>query len=142
MPSETIAVLGTLSGVLIGGFINYLASRSVKNHEWKLALAKEQSAIRHKLYAEFLVETQRLVVQAREEKISSLADLNMLNGKFAEVSLIAPGIVVEAAKKLADYVITSHSAQPAKEVADFFKLKEAFIAVARQDIAEVLSGGA
>lgn len=142
MPSETIAVLGTLSGVLIGGFINYLASRSVKNHEWKLALAKEQSAIRHKLYAEFLVETQRLVVQAREEKISSLADLNMLNGKFAEVSLVAPGMVVEAAKKLADYVITSHSAQPAKEVADFFKLKEAFIAVARQDIAEVLSGGA
>ncbi len=142
MPSETIAVLGTLSGVLIGGFINYLASRSVKNHEWKLALAKEQSAIRHKLYAEFLVETQRLVVQAREEKISSLADLNMLNGKFAEVSLVASGMVVEAAKKLADYVITSHSAQPAKEVADFFKLKEAFIAVARQDIAEVLSGGA
>ncbi|BBN89765.1 MULTISPECIES: hypothetical protein [Azospira] len=142
MPSETIAVLGTLSGVLIGGFINYLASRSVKNHEWKLALAKEQSTIRHKLYAEFLVETQRLVVQAREEKISSLADLNMLNGKFAEVSLVASGMVVEAAKKLADYVITSHSAQPAKEVADFFKLKEAFIAVARQDIAEVLSGGA
>ena len=142
MPSETIAVLCTLSGVLIGGFINYLASRSVKNHEWKLALAKEQSTIRHKLYAEFLVETQRLVVQAREEKISSLADLNMLNGKFAEVSLVASGMVVEAAKKLADYVITSHSAQPAKEVADFFKLKEAFIAVARQDIAEVLSGGA
>ncbi len=142
MPSETIAVLGTLSGVLIGGFINYLASRSVKNHEWKLALAKEQSTIRHKLYAEFLVETQRLVVQAREEKISSLADLNMLYGKFAEVSLVASGMVVEAAKKLADYVITSHSAQPAKEVADFFKLKEAFIAVARQDIAEVLSGGA
>ena len=142
MPSETIAVLGTLSGVLIGGFINYLASRSVKNHEWKLALAKEQSTIRHKLYAEFLVETQRLVVQAREEKISSLADLNMLNGKFAEVSLVASGMVVEAAKKLADYVITSHSAQPAKGVADFFKLKEAFIAVARQDIAEVLSGGA
>ncbi len=66
----------------------------------------------------------------------------MLNGKFAEVSLVASGMVVEAAKKLADYVITSHSAQPAKEVADFFKLKEAFIAVARQDIAEVLSGGA
>lgn len=142
MSSETIAVLGALSGVLIGGLINYMASRSVKNHEWKLAVAKEQSTIRHKLYAEFLVETQRLVVQAREEKISSLADLNMLNGKFAEVSLVAPGSVVEAAKKLADYAITSHSAQPAKEVADFFKLKEAFIAAARQDIAGVLNGGA
>lgn len=141
MPSETIAVLGALSGVLIGGLINYLASRSVKDREWKLAVAKEQSAIRHRLYAEFLTETQRLVVQAREEKISSLAELNMLNGKFAEISLVAPGGVMEAAKKLADYAITSHCAQPAKEVADFFKLKEAFIAAARDDIAGVLNGG-
>jgi hypothetical protein len=46
---------------------------------------------------------------------------------------------VEAAQKLADSAITSHSAQPAKEVADFFKLKTAFIAAARQDIARVLS---
>lgn len=63
----------------------------------------------------------------------------MLNGKFAEVSLVASGMVVEAAKKC-DYVVTSHSAQPAS--CDWLKLKEAFIAVARQDIAEVLSGGA
>lgn len=46
---------------------------------------------------------------------------------------------MEAARKLADSALTSHSAQPAKEVADFFKLKVAFIAAARQDIARVLS---
>jgi hypothetical protein len=140
MPSELIAVLGTLAGVTFGGLINYFANRSVKNHEWKLALAREQSAIRQKLYAEFLVEAQRLVAQAREETISSLADLNAMNGKFAEVSLIARDSVLEAAKKLADYAITSHSAQPAKEVAGFFRLKEAFIIAARQDIAGMLSG--
>jgi len=142
MSADIIAVVGTLSGVLIGGLINYFASRSVKNHEWRLVLAREQSAVRHKIYAEFLVETQRLVTQAREEKISSLANLDLLNGKFAELSLVAPDRVLEAAKKLADYAITSHSAQPAKEVADFFKLKEMFIAVARQDIAATLNGKA
>ncbi|WP_435627235.1 hypothetical protein [Candidatus Ferrigenium straubiae] len=139
MPTELIAVLGTLFGTLVGGLINYFSSRGVKNHEWRLALAKDQVASRQKLYAEFLVEAQRLVVQAREEKITSLADLNSLNGKFAEVSLVAPDSVVDAAQKLADSAITSHSAQPAKEVADFFKLKTAFIAAARQDIARVLS---
>lgn len=139
MSPELVAVLGTLFGALVGGLINYFSSRSVKNHEWRLALAKDQVASRQKLYAEFLVEAQRLVVQAREEKITSLADLNALNGKFAEISLVAPDSVVEVAQKLADSAITSHSAQPAKEVADFSKLKTAFIAAARQDIARVLS---
>lgn len=139
MSSELVAVLGTLFGTLVGGLINYFSSRSVKNHEWRLALARDQVASRQKLYAEFLVEAQRLVVQAREEKITSLADLNALNGKFAEISLVAPDSVVEAAQKLADSAITSHSAQPAKEVADSFKLKTAFISAARQDISRVLS---
>lgn len=138
MPPELTAVIGTLFGVLVGGLINYFATRSVKNHEWRLALARDSAALRQKLYAEFLVEAQRLVVQAREEKVSSLADLNPLNGKFAEISLLAPEGVIDAAKKIADYAITSHSAQPAKEVADFFRLKEKFIEAAREDIAKIL----
>ena len=139
MPSEIIAVLGTLSGALLVGLINYFSNRSVKNHEWRLALARDQVAIRQKLYAEFLVEAQRLVVQAREDKISSLNDLNALNGKYAEVCLVAPLSVIEEAKKLADCAISSHAAQPAKEVADFFLFKEGFIAVAREDMANVLN---
>jgi hypothetical protein len=137
LPTELIAVLGTLFGALVGGLINYFSSRSVKNHEWRLSLAKDQAISRQKLYAEFLVEAQRLVTQAHEDKISSLADLNILIGKFAEISLVAPDVAVEAAKKLTDAAVTSHSAPPAKEVADFFKLKAAFIVAARQDIARV-----
>lgn len=139
MPTELIAVLGTLFGALIGALINYFSSRSIKNHEWKLALARDQVASRQKLYAEFLVEAQLLVVQAREDKITSLADLSPLNGKFSEVSLVAPDSVVEAAQKLTDSAITSRSAPPAKEVADFFKFRKAFIAAARQDIVRILS---
>src|SRR5713101_2907284 len=132
MPSELIAVLGTLSGALLVGLINYFSNRSVKNHEWRLALARDQVANRQKLYSEFLVEVQRLVVQAREDKISSLIDFNAINGKLAKVCLIAPSSVIEEAKKLANYAITSHAVQPAKEVANFFILKEAFIAAARE----------
>lgn len=139
MAPEITTTIAALGGTLVGGFINYLSSRSVKNHEWRLSLAKDQAASRQKLYAEFLVEAQRLVIQAHENKISSLSDLNALNGKFAEVSLVAPDSVVEAAKKLTDAAITSHSAPPAKEVADFFKLRAAFIAAVRQDIERILS---
>ena len=139
MAPEITTTIAALGGTLVGGLINYLSSRSVKNQEWRLSLAKDQAASRQKLYSEFLVEAQRLVIQAHEEKISSLSDLNALNGKFAEVSLVAPDSVVEAAKKLTDAAITSHSVPPAKEVADFFKLRAACIAAVRQDIASVLS---
>ena len=139
MPPEVIAIVGTLSGAVVVGIINYFSNRSVKNHEWRLARARDQISVRQKLYSEFLVETQRLVVQSREEKISSLSDLNPVNGKFAEICLVASEVVIEEAKKLADYAITSHSVQPAKEVASFFTLKESFIAAARIDMAKALS---
>ncbi|MDK9715248.1 MAG: hypothetical protein OEL86_14295 [Sulfuritalea sp.] len=139
MPPELTAILATLLGVLLGGLINYSASRNAKSHEWRLAIAKEKAASRQKLYGEFLVEAQRLVVQARENKISSLTDLNGVNGKFAEISLVASELVIEEAKKLADYALTNHSSQPAKEAANFFQVKANFIAAARHEIGEILS---
>ena len=138
MPTELIAVIGTLSGALVGGLINYFSTRSVKNQEWRYAVARDQVLARQKLYAEFLVEAQRLVVQAREEEISSLADFNAMNGKFAEICLVAPEAVINAAKKLADYALTSHAEQAANEVVKCFALKDSFIAAARQDITKVL----
>ena len=89
MPSEVVAVLGALAGVLIGGLVNYFTHRSVKNHEWRLALARDDAARRQKLYSEFLVEAQKLVAQAREEKLTSLCDLNPIYGKLAEIRLVA-----------------------------------------------------
>lgn len=138
MSNELIAILGALGGVLIGGFINYIATRSVKHHEWKLALAKDQVAVRQKLYSEFLIEAQRLVIQSRENKISSLADLDSLNGKFAEVTLVASETVVRTARAVTEYAVCSHSADNAATVSNFFALKQAFIDVARKDIASIL----
>ncbi len=85
------------------------------------------------------MEAQRLVTQAREDKISSLTDLNELNGKFAEISLVASEAVIEEAKKLADYALTSQSSQAANEVANFFQVKANFIAAARHEIGKILS---
>ena len=139
MPSEVIAILGTLSGALLVGIINYFSSKRMKDHEWKLTLARDQFAIRQKLYAEFLFEAHRLVVQAREEKVSSLSDLNAINGKYEEICLVGTKSVIEEAEKLCSYAITSYSAQPASEVAAFYALKKSFIAAARKDMAKVLS---
>lgn len=136
MPSELVAVIGALAGVIIGGLINFLASRSAKNREWRQALAKEQMSTRQKLYAEFLVECQRLVVEAMEEKVSTPRELNVMNGKFAEISLIADEKVIECAKKVADHALSSHSPEGVTDK-DFFALKQRFINAARTEISSL-----
>lgn len=139
MTSEIIAITGTLAGVFLGGLINYIASRNVKNHEWKLSIAKEQSAVRQKLYSEFFVEAQRLIIQSHEEKLSSLNEFDALSGKFAEITLIAPDDVVEAANQIVEYAITSHGEKSEKETGYFSKIKMKFITAARRDITDVLA---
>jgi hypothetical protein len=139
MQSEFIVVAGTLLGVFVGGSINFLSNRSAKNHEWRLAIAREKASSRLKLYAEFLVEAQRLVVQAIENKTSSLSDFNLLNAKFAEVSLVAPEPMVEIATALADHALTSHAAKSAKETVGLLALKAQFVAAARADVEQILT---
>ena len=134
-----IAVAGTLLGVVVGALLNYVMLRKVKSLEWRLALARDQSTFRQKLYAEFLVTAQQLVSMSRDDRVTSLRDLDPLNAKFAEVSLVGPEKVVNAARQLADYALTSQTAPPAKEVRDFYKLKEQFISAVREDISAVLS---
>jgi hypothetical protein len=137
VPSELIAVFAALGGTLVGGFINYFATRSMKDREWRLSLARDQIVLRQKLYFEFLVETQRLVVQAMENKLTSAIELNAMNSKFAEISLVASQPVVEIARILADYAVSSHAQDDSDSPRNFFALKERFIEAARKDIASV-----
>jgi hypothetical protein len=140
---EMIALIGAVSalaGVLIGGVMNYLTHRSIKKQEWRLTLTRDQLQLRQKVYAEFLVEAQRMLSLGREDKIKSLSDLDPLKGKFAEVSMFAPPEVFKAAQKLADASMTSQQTPPAKEVASFFQLKENFVAAVRADLAMVTQG--
>lgn len=143
MTPDITAVIGAISaltGVLIGAAMNYLTHRNIKRQEWRLALARDHMHLRQKVYAEFLVETQRMLSLGREDKIKSLTDLDPLKAKFAELSMFAPPEVFKAAQKLADAAISSQQTPPAKEVANFFQLKEDFIAAIRADLAIVIQG--
>ena len=143
MTPEITAGIGAASallGVLLGGAMNYLTNRNIKRQEWQLALARDQLQVRQKVYAEFLVEAQRALSLGREDKIQALSDLDPIKAKFAEVSMFAPPEVFKAAQQLADAAITSQQTPPAKEVANFFQLKEAFIAAVRADLAVVTKG--
>ena len=84
------------------------------------------------------MEAQRLIIQSRENKTSSLSDFDPVNGKFAEVSLVAPDAIVHTACAVKDYAVCSQSTDNAATVSNFFTLKQAFINAARKDIASIL----
>jgi hypothetical protein len=139
MTSELIAIFGTLGRVIVTTIANYFSNRGVKNHEWRLALAKEQLVIRQKLYSSFLSEVQRLAVGGIEKKLSSISELDDLGGKIAEMSLIAPDRIMSEASKLVDYVVYIHRESTVNEPRDFYVMKKIFIQIARQDMEEILS---
>ncbi len=135
MSSALIAVLGTLAGAIVGGLIHFFANRQLKHHEWKLSLARDKIGAHQKLYAELLVECNRMVVEAMEAKIRSPRELNAVSGKIAEITLVANDEVIECAKKIASYVLDRHSQTEPNKDQDFFAMKQDFIHAARKEMA-------
>jgi hypothetical protein len=136
LTNTTLTMLATLIGALVAGVISFIAGRSLKTHEWKLAVIKETIATRRRIYAEFLSEADRLMMQSIEDKIDRLTALNELTTKFSEISLLSPDPVIEAAKVVFDAVISAH-ARDSKSVGgrNFYKDKQNFIAAAKKEIA-------
>jgi hypothetical protein len=135
MSSELVTIAGTLSAALLAGVISYFAGRGMKTHEWRLALAKEELASRKSLYAAFLAEAQRLVIQASDKKFSDAATLNTLSGQYAEITLVGSAEVIEAAIHLFDSVILANVRdETAAEAMEFHPRKEAFLKAARNEL--------
>lgn len=137
MNAQLIPVISALIGVLIGGVINYFATKSVKEQEWKLALVKERINKQEKVFSEFLLFCQKLLIQSTEKKISSIAELNVMNDCYSLIELTATQEVIDAAKQICDYVLNSHAAKPIEDKRDFYELKQTFIRSARAELQQI-----
>lgn len=135
MPSELITIAGTLGAALVAGVASFLAGRGMKTHEWRLAQAKEELAARKALYAAFLAEAQRLIIQASENKMQNVSVLDALNRQYAEITLVGSKPVTEAAIHVFDSVLLAHvQEQTAEESLSFHPRKEAFLNAARNEL--------
>jgi hypothetical protein len=135
MSSEFVAIIGTLVGAVVAGVISYIAGRGMKTHEWRLALAREEIALRKSLYVAFLAEAQRLIIQSTDTKISSVAELNDLSAKYAEISLLASEPVIKCAKLVMEAVLLAHTAGKEHKDTDFNRKKQSLIDAVRKELA-------
>lgn len=136
MPPELTTIAGTLAAALVAGLVSYWAGRGMKTHEWRLALAKEEVAARKALYASFLSEVQRLIIQSTEDKFHETSKLETLNQLYAEITLLGSTPVTEAAALLFDAVLLENMRDDitAEEAMEFHPRKQAFLKAAREEL--------
>lgn len=66
-----LSFLSTASVALLAGMLSYAAGKGMKRHEWDLNLRREKVELRRRLYAEFLAEANRLILQSIQKNPES-----------------------------------------------------------------------
>jgi len=134
LAAPLLSFISTVTVALIAGVLSYFAGKGMKRHEWELNLRREKVAVRQRLYAEFLAEADRHVIQSMKEKVSDVTSLYEIIRKFSEIELLSSEEVSAAARSICDYIVSSHAIE-GKTRENFYELKQAFIRNAKQEIA-------
>lgn len=141
-----ISASASLAGAAAAAYASYLIGRGTRLHEWKLALIRERLLERRQLYAKFVAEADRNMLSISSGGAKSMDNVMSLFAMFAEISLLSPDAVQDAAKMLCDDVLSANAEESSAESrSDYFARKEAFLTAARYEIAsletEALRGG-
>ena len=107
--------VSTATVAVMAGAISYAAGKGMKGHEWDLNLLREKVALRQRLYAEFLAEADRQMLQSMKEKIGDKTFFYEITRKLSEIELLSSGDVCAAAKAICDHVVGSHAAEEKTE---------------------------
>ena len=134
LPVPLLSFISTASVAVVAGTLSYVAGKGMKKHEWALNMRREKVVTRQRLYADFLAEADRQVLQSMKEKVGDVAAFYELTRKFSEIELLSSDEVCAAAKLICDHVISSHAID-GKVGTAFYDLKRTFIHSARTEMA-------
>jgi hypothetical protein len=139
---EYTAIIATLAGVVVGGLINFLASRTAKRHEWRLALARDQIIRREQLYADYLAEARKLTAEAIFRRLELPKDVGKMDQMLAQMSLLSPPAVTEAARELRRYLVKNRAGEAdlSGDEPAINQLSKVFIEAARLDLERFREG--
>ena len=135
--ASLVSVVGTGIVGIVAAWISFAAGRGLKNHEWRLAIVKENTTLRHRLYSEFLAEANRLFVQGIDAKAAQASTFQVLTARFSEIELIGSDPVVQSAKDICDSALASHAAEDAEPKMVFYDVKQNFISAVRREISVI-----
>lgn len=134
MADQWFTLVSVLSGTIVGGIINFIATSQVKNQEWKLEMARLRILERRKLYADFLASSQLLIAQAIDSKLSNASEFSAVFNEQARIELVASDEVIVSAKAICSCILDSHAKDSSKYKYNFHTLKSAFVTAVRKEL--------
>ncbi len=121
--------LGTAAVAILAGLLGWWVKRS----EWKRDIFRQKVATRERLYADFLAETDRLILMGMDEKYSQAISFHQMSRFFSEIEFLSSSAVVEAARDICAHVFYVHEVNALQD-GSYAGLKKAFIVAARHEI--------
>ncbi len=76
--TAVIGVAGVLLGSTLGGLISFLSIRSVRRMDWELTLIEKDIRSREVLYADFLTEANRQMIDSLSGNAITTSELKNL----------------------------------------------------------------
>ena len=134
MYAELIPAIIALSGVLVGGVVNFFATKQVKRQEWKLELAKNTISDRRKVYADFFVTSQKYILHSIDDKYSTASQFLEISTCLANVEITASDEVSSVAKRIYDYCLQSHEQDKKSAEHNFSTLRAEYILAVREEL--------
>jgi hypothetical protein len=131
---QIINVISVIAGVAVGAFTTYYANYRLKMHELNYLQKKEINIQIRDCCANFIAESNRLVVHSMHEKISGSKRMIDLTTHYTNIELLCSKEAIGAARNIFDLIISLHS-QIEKDVGgNYPDLRKELIKVIKKDI--------
>lgn len=127
-----VASISALAGSVVGGFASYFSNKSMRKLEWKLSELEREIASRRTIYAKFLAEANKHIIQSFEKKANSATPMQELFNLHSEIALISPYIGLKA-KEIASCVL-DHQLENNDKRGTYPALRDAFVEMCLQEI--------
>lgn len=132
LATAIIGAASALLGSLAGGVASYLSTRSMRKLEWKLLQVEKEIQRRETLYADFLSDANKFIVQSFEQKVNSINDLGSIINYESKIRLVSPSLG-SLAREITACVLDYHQ-KDKKTEREYPKLRDEFIEKCRAEL--------
>jgi hypothetical protein len=108
MDSAWISAFSAVMGSLVGAFTSFVTTYANQRAQYRRDFLSRQFAQRENLYAEFIKEAARLMVESLEEEMIKPSALVPIYGLENRIRLVASDEVVQAARRSIQEIVESY----------------------------------
>lgn len=120
MDTSAISALAALFGSLIGGLTTLATAWLTQRYNTRSQRMRDEIAKRESLYAEFIDEASKRMIDALEHDISEASQVVRLYGLFCRIQLVCTGSVLDAAERVLKTTIEIYT-NPAMDLRELMR---------------------